>query len=338
MVYSTACDVLIVGSGAAGLRAAIEAVKRKVDVILVSKDDIGSNNCTAVSAAVISSSIVHLEPKDSPEIHYEDIVRKGRFLCEHNLARILAYEIPCEILMLKELGIRFSMVRDKISSGWAPGHTYPRGCFCVSRSGLEITKPLKNEALKLGVKFLPNVMVTQLITDLIDEGVNGVIGINRETGEPILITSKSIVLATGGAGGIYKYTDNPSSMTGDGYVLAYEAGAELIDMEFVQFHPAIEHPQLPKHNVPYHSLIARGAVFRNALGEDIFRKYNLVDTKEMTRDIVSRIMMTEILEGRSINGKIMLEISDETQLYSFDKVFQKIIQLQDIKVKEKLLL
>jgi len=330
--------VLVIGSGAAGLRAAIEAAKHKVDVILVSKSGIGSNNSTAVSAAVISSSLVHLETKDSPEVHYEDIVRKGRFICERNLARLLAYEIPQEILVLKELGVRFDMIGDKINAGWAPGHTYPRGCRCTTRMGLEITRPLKNEAFRLGVKFLPNTMITKLITDLIDEGVNGAIGINMKTGEPVLITSKAIVLATGGAGGIYKYTDNPASMTGDGYVLAYEAGAELIDMEFVQFHPGLIHPPLPKQDIAYHSLVVRGAAFRNALGEDIFKKYNLIDVRQMTRDVVSRIMMAEILEGRDVHGKIILEISDENQLNSFDGTFQKIIQFQKINVKEKLLL
>ena len=300
-------DVLIIGGGGAGLRAAIEAAKAGVEVLMVAKSRIGYACNTAISGAAFAAAAGLRDPEDKPEVHLRDTVISGRFINDQRLVEVLVQNSPQQIQDLISLGV--SLVRRKngqIDAVPSPGHTYPRTIRAEHSFGQDLTLPLRNYALKVGVQFLEGVHITRLLHR--DRAVVGAVGINRE-GQVIIFRTKAVILATGGAGQIYLNTDNVGGMTGDGYALAYELGLPLSDMEFVQFYPTAL-GRLGRTVVLYESIVLRaGATIRNAPGEDILARYGLKDPMTMTRDKLTQAIFQEITGGRGKSGGVILDLT-----------------------------
>jgi fumarate reductase (CoM/CoB) subunit A len=251
-------DVLVIGGGGAGLAAAIAARRSGMRVMLVSKAGPGAATSTTVSNAVLMCS----GPKLSKERHGSVTMRVGRGLNEPKLVDILTQEAQEAVDELSEMGV--------------PLKERPTGRYCEGKlphsQGATITEPLKNYAVQIGVEFAHPYLMWELI---VDDGIaRGAWGFNRLTGEAAVFLAKSTVLAAGGAGALYRRTDNPISISGDGYALAVRAGISLIDMEFIQFFPystAFE----GKPEILISPVIGEVGRLLNEKGEDIVEKYNI---------------------------------------------------------------
>ncbi|MFC1976851.1 FAD-binding protein [Chloroflexota bacterium] len=297
-------DVLVLGSGGAGLRAAIEVKKHGIRALLVSKSRIGLGNNTAISGGGIAAGAGWREPDDTPEAHFKDTMIAGRYVNDRRLVKVMTQESEQQILDLARFGVNFRKRGEAFHAAHMGGHTYPRNVFGDNTIGTDITLPLLDYATSVGVELKEGVLITKLLTA--GNAVVGAVGID-ESGRVYVFNAKSTILATGGAGHIYLRTSNAAGSTGDGFVLAYDVGVPLVDMEFVQFTVSGPNPEV---------FCAReGAVVRNSLGENILEKYDISSSVKMTRDALSRAIMKEILEGRSPDGMTLTldttSISDE---------------------------
>ena len=287
-------DVLVLGSGAAGLRAAIEAGKSGAKVMLVSKSRIGLGNNSAISGSGIAAGTGWRVPADSPDSHFQDTIIGGRYMSNQRLVEVLTREIGQEVLELERFGVRFRKREGNFHMALMAGHTHPRNVFGDKAIGTDLTLPLRDYAIDKGIIYKSGVLITGLLIH--ENEAAGAVGLDERSGL-VIFKAKAIVLASGGAGQIYLRTSNAAGSTGDGYVLALEAGVPMIDMEFVQFSMSGPNAEM---------FCAReGAVIRNALGENILEKYAINDPVRMTRDAVSRAIMLEILAGRSEDGETL---------------------------------
>jgi fumarate reductase (CoM/CoB) subunit A len=302
-------DVLILGSGAAGLRAAIEARKLGVEVLLVSKSRIGLGNNTAISGSGIAAGTGWRDPADSPSLHFKDTIIGGRYMSNQRLVEVLTREIGPVVLELESFGVRFRKQGEAFHMALMAGHTHPRNVFGDKAIGTDLTLPLRYYAIEKGIALRSGVLITGLLVT--GNEATGAVGLD-EAGGICLFKTKSIVLAFGGAGQIYLRTSNTAGSTGDGYALAFEAGVTMVDMEFVQF--SISGPNTEMF------CAREGAVIRNVLGENILEKYDLSDPVRMTRDAVSRAIMLEIQAGHSDDGETLT--LDTTTID--DKRFEKL--------------
>ena len=281
-------DVLVLGSGGAGLRAAIEARKHNVRVLLVSKARAGIGNNTAISGSGIAAGTGWRDSNDSPESHLKDTIIGGRYIGNQRLVDVMTLGIGQQVLELESFGVRFRKRAKAFHMALMAGHTYPRNVFGDSSIGTDLTLPLRDYASSLGVELVERMFISRLLTR--DNAVTGAMGVD-EVGDIHMFNAKSTILAMGGAGHIYSRTNNAVGSTGDGFVLAYEAGVPMIDMEFVQFITSGPNAEM---------FCAReGAVIRNCLGDNILDKYGISDPIRMTRDAIGRAMMMEVLGGRS---------------------------------------
>lgn len=297
MVTNVESDILILGTGGAGLRAAIEAMACGNSVVAVSKAPAGMNNATVVSGGGFRVAVRGL----TREEHLRDTIIVGKRVNNRRLVEVLAREGGEKVLELKRFGVEMTVGPGSISVGSHP-----------SLMGLGLTKPMVNYARSQGVKFLENIIVTKLLVD--DGAVVGAVGYDAHNDQPIIFSSKAIVLATGGAAALYKRTDCPLRTTGDGYSLAYGVGAYLRDMEFVQFYPtALAEPGIPPYLLGG-SIIEKGRII-NSLGEDIPMKHGVTARPfvEKSRDLLSRAMMIEVLEGRGVDDAVII---DATEVFS----------------------
>ncbi len=301
----TTADVLVIGSGAAGLRAAIAARKHDVDVVLLSESPVGFRSNSAISRAVFATAGVWPDAGDSPEAHLEDIISGGRLVGDRRLVAAMTHAIRQQVDDLQEFGVSFVRREGELRVGRAPGHSFPRHVSVVENRGINITRPMRQYAAGIGVRFLEGVRVTDLLRD--GNRVVGVLGLDVR-GQVSVIGAGSTVLATGGAGRAYLRTNNAVGSTGDGYALAYRVGAVLRDMEFVQFYPTGWRKDGSKMCF-YEGLLPIGATIRNSLGEDILAKHGLSDFTLVTRDRLARAIMTEIAEGRDVDGNVIFDLT-----------------------------
>ncbi|MFC1977892.1 FAD-binding protein [Chloroflexota bacterium] len=297
-------DVLVIGGGGAGLRAAIATRQRGVDVLLTSESPVGFKNNTAIAGGIIAASSIWKGAGDSPEAHLEDTLSGGRFINDRDLVSTMTRGTRQQVYDLTEFGVSFMRSEEgEMLASKRPGHSYPR--HVSASKGHNITRPMRQYAASIGVQFLEGIMVTRLIQT---EGtVVAALGIDNK-GNMLVIRTKSTILTTGGAGQIYLRTSNAIGLTGDGYALAYEAGTTLRDMEFVQFLPTAGGERGNKQCF-YEGLIKIGATIRNSLGEDIIKKYGIDSYFSLTRDIIPIIVMKEISEGRGIEGNVIFDFT-----------------------------
>ncbi len=298
-------DVLVIGGGAAGLRAAIEARECGLDVVLVSESKVGFRNNTAISAGGFAATGIWKGLGDSPEVHLGDTIKAGRFINDRRMVEKLAQNATQQVQDLMRFGCNFRRTDGELIVRQGSGHTYPRGVAVESFRGVNISRPMRQHAARVGVKFIEGILVTRLLRT--GHGVVGVLGLDNK-GQVVIISARATILAAGGAGQLYLKTSNALGMTGDGYALAYEAGATLRDMEFVQFYPTTWGRHV-RRLCSYEKYIPVGATLKNSLGEDILEVYGIKDVTSVTRDRLTRIIMREITEGRAIEGNVLFDFT-----------------------------
>jgi fumarate reductase (CoM/CoB) subunit A len=277
-------DVLVIGGGGAGMRAALAARENGAEVLLVSKTPAGKSTCTSLSAGAFTIAVRGLSQED----HVAGTFRAGRGINLPEFVKVLVEEAPQRVEELEELGCAGEWGRGKFRAlGKNPAW------------GAPIVKALSDATNRQGIRSIPWVMISELI---IDGGkVVGAFGFDYRSGKEFTFLGKAILLANGGGGALYRRTDNPVRTTGDGYALAYNAGCQLRDMEFVQFIPlGLAEAGKPSHLVAA-SLPDMGRVM-NSAGEDIFEKYHITDRPAAvrSRDLFSLAIMKEESEGKEV--------------------------------------
>jgi succinate dehydrogenase/fumarate reductase flavoprotein subunit len=229
------CDVLIIGAGGAGCRAAIEASKHNMDVIMLSKELVGKAH-TAMAEGGLNVSLGNVDPDDDVDTHFKDTIVGGNYLNNQELAEILVRDAPERIYDLEEMGAVFDRTPEgKIAQRTFGKQSWRRTAYASDRTGSEIMVTLTEAIRKTSVRVFDEVFATKLLVH--DDRIAGVCAIDSKYGDYLVFRAKSVVMATGGAGRIFKVTSNAQLDVGDGYGMAYDVGCEMMDMEMVQFHP-----------------------------------------------------------------------------------------------------
>ncbi len=303
-------DVLIIGAGGAGLRAAIAAGERGLSVGVVTKSLIGKAH-TVMAEGGIAASLGNVDPDDGWQTHFKDTLKAGKFINDWRMVEIFAKEAPERVYELEQWGALFNRTSEgKISQRPFGAHTYRRLCHVGDRTGLEMIRTLQEKTLTGDARVYMETTVTTLFKN--DEGrVVGALAYTRESGRFIHFKAKAVVMATGGWGRIYKVTSNSWEGTGDGVILAYNAGAELIDMEMVQFHPTgMVWPPGVRGLLVTEGVRGEGGLLRNSEGERYMENYDEERMELSSRDVVARANYTEVTEGRgSPHGGVYLDIT-----------------------------
>src|ERR1700744_749283 len=228
-------DVLVIGAGGAGLRAAIEAGAAGAKVGVVCKSLLGKAH-TVMAEGGIAAALANVDDRDSWRVHYADTMRGGQYLNNWRMAELHAKEAPECVRELEAWGALFDRTKDgKILQRNFGGHRYPRLAHVGDRTGLEMIRTLQDHGVHNGIDFHMETTILTLLKD--GDRVAGAFAYDRERGRFKVLHAKAVILATGGIGRAYQITSNSWEYTGDGHSLAYHAGAALLDMEFVQFHP-----------------------------------------------------------------------------------------------------
>jgi len=304
------CDVLIIGSGGAGLRAAIVARSKNADTLLVSKSKIGHPTNTYMSKAIIAASGWGV-PEDNKNVHMVDTIKGGRYLNDQGKVAMLAERAEKEVAFLKECGVNFELHEGKPEVVKIPGHHYARHVHGENWTGSDLINPLRSRADAAGVRFEEHVFVTRLLTS--DGKISGATGVTAD-GNFIIIQAKAVVLATGGYAQIYLNTNNAAGITGDGLALAYDAGVALKDMEFVQYYPTAMGKRGSRLLLYEKMLVQKGVVLKNSNGEDILKK-NDADPAHITRDQLAQLITKEIKNSPEGKQSIIMDLeslSEET--------------------------
>ena len=326
--------MLVIGAGGAGLRAAIEASAAGVRVGLLCKSLLGKAH-TVMAEGGIAAALANVDERDSWKVHFADTMRGGQYVNNWRMAELHAREAPDRVRELEAWGALFDRTKDgRILQRNFGGHKYPRLAHVGDRTGLEMIRTLQDHGIHRGLDVHMEFTVVSLLTD--GPRVVGVLGYDRERGRFRVFKAKATILATGGIGRAYRITSNSWEGTGDGHALAYRAGAELIDMEFVQFHPTgMVWPPSVQGILVTEGVRGEGGVLRNSEGRrfmfddipDNYRSQTADNPEEgwrytqgdknarrppelLTRDHVARCIVREIKEGRgSPHGGVFLDIS-----------------------------
>lgn len=297
-------DVLVIGGGLAGLCAAISSSSDLARTAIVTKTLVGGANTTAVAAGILSAVTAFGDPEDNTELHFQDTLRGGRMINDKRLAKTMVRDISKYFSRLVELGVEFEEENGEVKAYPIPGHSKPRSYYMKGRA-TALQKVLRSAAEGLGVKFLERIMVTRIVKD--GDRAVGAIGARTDTGEPVVMKAKAIVVATGGSGEIYSKTLMPAGSSGYGCSLAFRAGAELVDMEFVQFYPMmVSQEGLPKLFIDYPQLLRHGGDVLDEDGNSIFKKHGISEPWKMTRDAFSILIAKEMLSS-SRERKVFLD-------------------------------
>jgi fumarate reductase (CoM/CoB) subunit A len=326
------CDVLVVGGGLAGLRAAIEAKKNTENVLIITKGYVGKGGCSSISEGILNAP---LSEYDSSDLYYEDIVKGSANVSDPKLAKILSGNAKSAILSLEDYGIQFKKENGNFVLNLIGGNSVartvrvePPGPGCGRIIPLKLMEYAKNN----GIKFLEG----NHLIKLFEKNGRVVSGIVCDGKNFLEISFKSIVIATGGAGNLYRNSTNPSDVEGDGYYLGFDVGASLIDMEYVQFFPTVA---LKSYLVlPF--IFTDGAILINSKGERFIEKYDPNLLEKTTRDIMSRAIFTEALEGRGTDGGVFIsykEVPDNILKTKYSKELQFFLSKGIDLTKENLL-
>ena len=318
-------DVVIVGSGLAGLRAAIE-MAGKVDVAVVSKVYPSRSHSGAaqggVAAAMANSS------EDSVESHFFDTVKGSDYLGDQDAIEMMTREAPVTITEMEHYGLAFSRdEKGRIAQREFGGHSHPRACYAADRTGHALLHTLFEQSMKYkaNITFYTEWYLLSLIYE--EGSARGVTMMNIKTGEIEVVHAKTVLFGTGGYGRAYKITSNAFACTGDGIMAAYRAGIPLEDMEFVQFHPTGLHGQ---GILMSEAARGEGGYLLNGKGERFMDKYAKSKMELAPRDIVSRAAQTEINEGRGINGKDYIYV--DLRHLGKEKILEKLPQIRQLAI------
>jgi len=304
-------DVLVIGGGSSGCWAALEASKQDIHVALVNKYTFGRSGTTLTGLAGYAAIMGELGqyPQDTTDIYFEDLLKGGAYLGEQNLMEILIRRSRETVLQLERMGVKWDKINGKYHLRGNPGNRFPRCSFSDDRTGLVIQKALAKQIVKSQNVQVLERKITKL---LISNGqIAGAMGYHLSDGTIIRIIAKAVVLATGGAGQLFKISSMPEGARGDGYALAYKAGAALIDMEYQQFYPAtLAYPETLRGLLaPIGTCIPLGARILNANGERFMHKYD-PESENPTRDVASIAIFKEIKNGVTTpHGGVYLDVS-----------------------------
>jgi succinate dehydrogenase / fumarate reductase flavoprotein subunit len=328
-------DVLIIGAGGAGLRASLEALAQGASVGVVCKSLLGKAH-TVMAEGGIAAAMANVDAADNWKTHFCDTMHGGKFLNNWRMAQLHAQESPDRVRELEQWGALFDRTENgDILQRAFGGHTFKRLCHVGDRTGLEMIRTLQDRGVQQGIDVYMECTITRL---LIDGGhVTGAFAYWRETGRFIVFKAKSIVIATGGIGKAWRITSNSWEYTGDGMALAYEAGAELMDMEFVQFHPTgMVWPPGVQGILVTEAVRGEGGMLRNKAGERFMEKYDPKRMELSTRDVVARSIYTEVKEGRGTeHGGAYLDISHKPAEYVKKKLpsmYHQFKELADVDI------
>src|SRR5256886_2751262 len=328
-------DVLIIGAGGAGLRAAIEALGRGASVGVVCKSLLGKAH-TVMAEGGIAAAMANVDRADDWRTHFRDTMRGGKFLNNWRMAQIHAQEAPERVSELEQWGALFDRTADgNILQRAFGGHSFKRLCHVGDRTGLEMIRTLQDRGVHLGIDVYMECAITRLLKD--GERITGAFGYWRENGRFVVFKAKSVVIATGGIGKAWRITSNSWEYTGDGMALAYDAGAELMDMEFVQFHPTgMVWPPGVQGILVTEAVRGEGGILRSKDGERFMERYDPERMDLSTRDVVARAIYTEAKEGRGTeHGGAYLDISHKPPEYVKKKLpsmYHQFRELADVDI------
>jgi succinate dehydrogenase / fumarate reductase flavoprotein subunit len=327
-------DVLVIGAGGAGLRAAIECSAQQLSTGVISKSLLGKAH-TVMAEGGMAAAMGNVDPRDNWKVHFRDTMRGGKFLNVWRMAELHAKQAPDRVRELEEWGAVFDRTKEGlISQRNFGGHRYPRLAHVGDRTGLELIRSLQDHGIHQGIDFHMECTALELLKD--GDRIAGVLGYWRETGRFVVFKCKAVILATGGGGKAWKITSNSWEYTGDGIAMAYDAGAELMDMEFTQFHPTgMVWPPSVRGTLVTEGVRGDGGILKNSKGERFMFGYipekfaaETADTVEeaerwldgdknarrppelLTRDEVARSINAEVKAGRgSPHGGVFLDIA-----------------------------
>jgi len=299
-------DVLILGGGAAGLRAAIEARRQGVEVLMLSSSKVGYANNSAISLGGFNATEVDAERGDSPANHFEDTFKGGARLNRPFLVRILTERAWSEAQALEEMGVLFQKdPQGKYVRYGRGGHSVARRLATPTNNGMAFLLPLVRFAQQMNISMKNGLRAVRLLKQ--EQEICGVLLVDS-AGEWHAVSAKSVVLATGGGGALYAQTSNVPWATGDGYALAYEAGLSLQDMEFVQFVLRYKRePGMPRRLPSFELLLIKGAILKNMRGEDLLA--GAKGASSLTRDAISQVVAREILQKEGGQDFVYMDLS-----------------------------
>lgn len=309
-------DVLVVGSGAAGMYAALKAQEAGADVLLLDKSLIGRGGATIMAQMTVAAALGHAEP-DTPEEHYADTLASGRGTNDQRLVALLCEDGPRRILETRDMGVDWTMDGDRLAQVHAPGHSKRRCCFVdVLATGPSVSRGMRLQVRKRGIRVLTNVLVTDVVRAA-DGSVAGVAAQDVAEGRPVELWAPQVVLACGGLTEMFARNSAPVNLTGDAYALALDAGADLLDIEMVQFFPIAN---LAPRTIGLDPIMwdpfryKLGGRLLNGLREEFVHRYDDAGdggNYRATRDVVSYAILREVEEGRgSPHGGAYLDFTD----------------------------
>jgi fumarate reductase (CoM/CoB) subunit A len=298
------CEVAVIGGGAAAMRAAIAAHDAGADTVMVSKHTPGYSGNTVIARSGHSAPF---SPEDTPEVFFDDIIKGGEYVNHQPVVRALSAKACARIEELVSWGVPFLTSDGRIETQPSAGHTHPRGCYTVKNIATEVARPIRAQVDRRAIPVHDHIMLHRL---LVDNGrCYGAVGMHRSNGETYVVHARAIIIATGGGADVYAQTTNVSGVTGDGLAMALHAGAELVDMEFVQYYPvALRWPVTRLLASP--TLFPLGAKLYNKLGER-FMSALPQGSENVTRDVRSQAIFREISAGRGVNDDaVIMSLAD----------------------------
>jgi succinate dehydrogenase/fumarate reductase flavoprotein subunit len=315
-------DVLIIGGGSAGLRAAIEAHDAGANVLIISKSKRG-NPHTVLARGGINAALGTMDPEDNWKIHAIDTLKEGEFLADYERVEILCKSAPDAINELVSWGARFHREKEdgRLTQRFFGAHTYRRTVFYEDWTGDEIVRVLMNQVNQRKIKIMDDIYITQLLLrsakevekkESISKEINGAIGIDLNKKKIVLFECKSVILATGGYTRVYSTSSSRIFENyGEGISLAYRSGVELVDMEMVQFHPTgMVWPDKASGTLATEAIRGEGGILLNSSNERFMKNYYPERMELGPRDVVARAIYNEILEGRGTeHGGVWLDVT-----------------------------
>lgn len=335
-IKTISSDVLIIGSGGAGSRAAIEVDDAGLKPLIVSKGLSFRSGCTGMAEGGYNAVFKTVDKDDSIEAHMHDTLKGGSYLNDEKLVEILVNESPKRLIDLENYGALFDRQESgEIDQRPFGGQSFRRTCYQGDRTGAELLNALKEEIIRRDIECIEEVMITSLVCE--GTQVIGACGFDLNDSSLIYFQAKSTILASGGAGQLYPVTSNTFQKNGDGYAIAYRAGASLIDMEQIQFHPTgMVKPKTKRGILVTEAVRAEGGILLNKDGERFMSKYAPEKMELATRDVVARSIYQEIIEGKGTDdGGVYLDISHLDDDYIDEKLETMVLQFENVGVDIK---
>jgi succinate dehydrogenase / fumarate reductase flavoprotein subunit len=332
-------DVLVIGAGGAGLRAAIASARAGMRTAVICKSLLGKAH-TVMAEGGVAASLGNVDAEDSWKTHFSDTMKGGKGLNNWRMAEIFAKEAPDRVLELERWGAVFDRTPAGLINQRPFGaHTYRRLCHIGDRTGLEIIRSLQDKGIHSGIDVFMEYTITRLLKD--SQGrISGAFGYRREDGRFVAFRAPAVVMATGGWGKVFKVTSNSWESTGDGLCMAFEAGAELIDLEFVQFHPTgMVWPPGARGILVTEAVRGEGGRLKNSEGRRFMEDYDPDRMELSSRDVVARAIYKEVQAGRGTeHGGAFLDITHRGAEYikrKLPSMHEQFLKLADVDITKE---